>query len=69
MRVNQQGQLTPDDEARLKAARAAAKEADRIRAEFRAVCVEMIEKSSFRRVSELTGVSTNTLQKWKREAR
>lgn len=35
---------------------------------YRAVVVEMIGKSSFREVANLTGLSTNTLQRWKREA-
>ena len=34
----------------------------------RSVVVEMVEKSSYREVNRLTGISTNTLQRWKREA-
>lgn len=35
---------------------------------YRRVVVEMIDKSSYREVARLTGLSTNTLQRWKREA-
>ncbi len=35
---------------------------------LRVIAVEMIGKSSYREVARLTGLSTNTLQRWKREA-
>lgn len=44
------------------------READETATAFRKVALLMVEKSSFRTVSELTNISTNTLQRWKREA-
>lgn len=38
------------------------------RARYRAEALAAVEASSFAVVSELTGLSTNTLQRWKREA-
>lgn len=65
MTVTQRGKLTPDDERRLLDAHNAAKAAADHR---RTVAVEMMHKSSVREVARLTGLSTNTLQRWKREA-
>lgn len=49
-------------------ARRAARDAEGVVAFYRHVVVEMIDKSSYREVARLTGLSTNTLQRWKREA-
>lgn len=68
MTVTQRGRLTPEDEQRLKDAKAKDAEAATWRDEYRRVAVEMMEKSSLREVARLTGKSTNTLQRWKREA-
>lgn len=66
MTVTQQGQLSDYDRERLlNSQREAAEQA----AFFQALCVEMVNKSSYRIVSQLTGLSTNTLQRWKREAK
>ena len=67
MTVTQRGELSADDLDRLLQARAADQEADAVRAHYRSVCVEMVSKSSLRNVAQLTGLSTNTLQRWKRE--
>lgn len=68
MTVTQRGMLTPEDRERLLTAKAADEDADEVRRGYMAVAVEMVEKSSFREVAGLTGLSTNTLQRWKREA-
>lgn len=65
MDVTQRGQLDAKDVRRLLAAQLAAQDAEQ---ERRRVVVEMVGKSSFREVERLTGISTNTLQRWKREA-
>lgn len=67
MSMSQRGALTDDDRRRLLEAKTASEEAETIRAHYRSVCVEMMAKSSIRVVAELTGVSTNTLQRWKRD--
>jgi hypothetical protein len=36
---------------------------------WRKAALAAVEASSFRAVSEATGISTNTLQRWKREAK
>lgn len=66
MTVTQRGRLTPEDEQRLAEAKAKDAEAALARDEYRRVAVEMMEKSSVREVARLTGLSTNTLQQWKR---
>lgn len=68
MAVTQRGQLSPDDEQRLADAKEqhdAAVESARIT--YRGLVVEMIAKSSIREVARATGLSTNTLQRWKNE--
>ena len=35
---------------------------------YRAAVLAAVEASSFRAVAEVTGLSTNTIQRWKREA-
>jgi hypothetical protein len=65
MTVTQRGQLSRDDQTRLFVALHDAKSAE---GAFQLLVVEMIEKSSYREVARLTGLSTNTLQRWKREA-
>lgn len=67
MSMSQRGALTDDDRRRLLEAKTASEEAEAVRAHYRSVCVEMMTKSSIRVVAELTGVSTNTLQRWKRD--
>lgn len=68
MGVTQRGALSPDDEERLMAAKAADEAAADVRRQYVAIVVEMINKSSYREVARLTGLSTNTLQRWKRES-
>lgn len=64
--MTQQGKLDPADERKLLKAKAAADQAATIREEYRVIAVEMMGKSSVREIARLTGVSTNTLQRWKR---
>ena len=60
------GEVTPAQLRRLLAASRKAREADEaMRATFVAV---LTEGASFAELSKETGVSTNTLQRWKREA-
>lgn len=66
--MNQRATLSSDDLERLNNAKAAHEAAEAARLEYRQVCVEMMSKSSVRLVAELTGLSTNTLQRWKAEA-
>ena len=68
MTMTQRGELSAEDLDRLLHAKAADQEADAARLRYRSVCVEMVSKSSLRNVAHLTGLSTNTLQRWKREA-
>lgn len=35
--------------------------------EFRLLCLEMVDKSSFREVERVTLIGKNVLQRWKRE--
>jgi DNA-directed RNA polymerase specialized sigma24 family protein len=61
------GELTPQQERRLaRAAEKAAAAQDYYRAE---VVKALSEGASFVEVAKFTGLSTNTLQRWKREAR
>jgi len=61
------GTLTEQQLKRLSGAAKRQVEAD---AEWRATVVAiMAEGGSFAEVSKVTGLSTNTLQRWKREAR
>lgn len=62
-------ELTEGDLLRLRLVMRDWEEAEAVRAELRQAVVNMIERSSFRAVAEVTGFSTNTLQRWKREAR
>lgn len=68
MTVTQQGRLDPADEKRLLEAKAADDATAAVRDEYRRVAVEMMGKASIREVARLTGLSTNTLQRWKNEA-
>ena len=67
--MTQRGRLDPDDVARLMAAKREDEEAAKRRETYKRVAVAMVEKSSYREVERLTGLSTNTLQRWKREAK
>ncbi len=67
MPMTQRVPLTPEDEKRLQTARADFEATKAVHDRYRQVCVEMVQKSSLRVVAELTGLSTNTLQRWKRE--
>lgn len=69
MNVTQRGELSAEDQRRLLEAKAEDGDASEVRGRYRAVVVEMLEKSSYREVGRLTGLSTNTLQRWRREAR
>lgn len=65
--VRPRGEVTPQQQRRLD--RAAAK-AEAAQAELRAEVVAVLsEGGSFVEVAKATGLSTNTLQRWKREAR
>ena len=67
--MTQKAALSAEDEDLLLRAKDAAEEAAAGPiAVYRHVVVEMIDKSSYREVARLTGLSTNTLQRWKREA-
>lgn len=66
--MTQKGTLSPEDERRLAEARGAYEVAMRAGEHWKRIVVEMIDKSSYREVARLTGLSTNTLQRWKREA-
>lgn len=66
MTVTQRGRLSPEDEQRLADAKAKDAAVAVAREEYRRVAVEMMMKSSVREVARLTGLSTNTLQQWKR---
>ena len=66
MTVTQRGRLSSEDEQRLLDAKARDAEIAAVRDEYRRIAVEMMEKSSVREVARLTGLSTNTLQQWKR---
>ncbi len=68
MPMTQRVPLTPEDEKRLQTARADFEATKAVQDHYRQVCVEMVQKSSLRVVADLTGLSTNTLQRWKREA-
>lgn len=63
--MTQRGQLSIDDKLRLVAVEADVTEAQE---RFEETVLEMVEKSSYREVSRWTGLSTTTLQRWKREA-
>lgn len=61
------GSLTEAQRQRLDVARAARDAAD---AEFRAEVLDVLgEGASMREVGKATGLSTNTLQRWKDESR
>lgn len=58
------GELTA---ARLRQLARAAKKRESAESEYRAVVLAALAESSFSVISEATGLSTNTLQRWKRE--
>jgi uncharacterized protein YerC len=66
--MTQRATLSDDDRYRLEEYRRDAELAQGAIAAYRTVAVEMVERSSYREVARLTGLSTNTLQRWKREA-
>lgn len=66
MDMTQRGRLSSEDEEDLLLAR---DDASMATAHYRRLAVEMVERSSYREVERLTGVSTNTLQRWKKEIR
>lgn len=68
MTVTQRGELTDVDKDWLEEGMDQWRTADAIRNRIRKRCVEVMERSSIRAVAEATGFSTNTLQRWKREA-
>lgn len=60
------GVPTPEQVERIEVHKAGSEQAQ---AHYRAVVVQALrEGASFSEVSRLTGLSTNTLQRWKREA-
>lgn len=66
--VTQRGTLSSETEERLMAAKANYEAADQFRVDYVEIVVAAIHESSLRVVAEKTGLSTNTLQRWKREA-
>lgn len=59
------GSLTPDQQRRLAQS---AEKRENAEADYRAeVLAVMAEGGSFAEVAKVTGLSTNTLQRWKRE--
>ena len=62
--MTQRGKLSPEDEEQLVAAWM---ESRRTTVAYKRLVAEMIEKASYREVERFTGVSTTTLQRWKRE--
>ncbi len=68
MEMTQRGRLDHEQRERLRASMHEAEETRKELARHRATVVKFVEASSFREVSELTGISTTTLQRWKREA-
>lgn len=68
MEMTQRGKLEPHEEFILTGTLREMRKAEVVRDMHRLAIVEMVDKSSFREVSRLTGISTTTLQRWKREA-
>jgi uncharacterized protein YerC len=66
--MTQRASLSDADEQKLRQSLRDYFVANSMIEKHRAVVVEMVEKSSYREVARLTGLSTNTLQRWKREA-
>lgn len=66
--VTQRGELSAEDREALIAAVDRWERANLELAEVRQVVVAALERASFREVAGATGFSTNTLQRWKREA-
>jgi DNA invertase Pin-like site-specific DNA recombinase len=68
MAVTQRGQLSPEDEQRLAGAKVQRDDAlEAAAVAYRGLVLEMVAKSSLREVARVTGLSTNTLQRWKNE--
>ena len=63
--VTQKRPVTEHDQDLLKRL---ASEASASRAAIKVQTARVLDYASFREVSELTGISTNTLQRWKKEA-
>jgi DNA invertase Pin-like site-specific DNA recombinase len=61
MDVTQRGQLSLEDVEQLKAAAQAV-------IAYRRLVLEKVAQTSYREVARVTGISTTTLQRWKREA-
>lgn len=59
------GELSSPDAALLLRSQV---EMETARADLKRLAVELMGKSSIREVARITGLSTNTLQKWKRQA-
>lgn len=57
--------LSETTKVRLSAAK---ERRDRWEAHYRATVIAALEEGSFAEVSKATGLSTNTLQRWKKEA-
>lgn len=68
MTVTQKATISGFDEKLLARAMLQMERAQRDVVSYREIVVELVEKYSFREVARLTGLSTNTLQRWKREA-
>lgn len=68
MTVTQKATISGFDEKLLARAMLQMERAQRDIVSYREIVVELVEKYSFREVARLTGLSTNTLQRWKREA-
>lgn len=65
MTVTQKRPVTNSDRVKLEHMRVTALTTQ---AELKAMALRVLGYASFREVSDLTDISTNTLQRWKREA-
>lgn len=69
MTVTQRGELSERDARLLAIWMSDWAEAEKTQDQVRRWIAELVDRTSFRAVSEATGFSTNTLQRWKREAK
>ncbi len=67
MEMTQRGRLSEGDKGEIDSWAVSVRMAEETLAQYRRAMVEMVGRSSFREVSDATGISTTTLQRWKRE--
>lgn len=67
--MNQRAELSEQDRAILAEAVQHMDESEATMAEHRRRVAAVVERTSYREVARLTGLSTNTLQRWVRESR